>query len=235
MTSGIGNPDWQRRYVTSAVPITTQIFADDTNRVTPIQDSNGYQYLLVSTSDPGASTYKHVKIDWFQDQAATLQMGDTDYTIPPNNFIVQKIPVITRWYKVEIGPVGGASGFNTTLVIYGTNADQDNILTQNTAIPLAGQTIAAAAPNADNNVIMGGIYGGEVMISMDDNVNNKWTAWLEYYDWTTSAFVQFWTAHGLDKGQAYSERLFLPYAPIRMHFRNDDTVNHILKQYMVAA
>lgn len=233
MTGGIGNPDWQRRYVTSAVPIASAIFADDTNRVTGILDSNGYQYLVVSETDPSGGTYRHIKVDWFQDQGATLQMGTTDWTVQPNAFIVVKVPVITRWYKIEVGPVGGTSGHNTTVVVYGTNADQENLLTQNTAIPMAAQNGSVAA-GATETVIVSGTYGGEVMLSMDDNVNHTWTAWVEYYDWTTETWIQFWSAHGTDKGQAYTERIFLPYAPVRMNFRNDDTVAHILKQYMIA-
>lgn len=234
MTGGIGNPDWQRRYVTSAVPILTGTFLDDTNRVSGISDSNGYQYLLVSTNDPGATTYKHVKVDWFQDQGATLQMGTTDYTIQPNTFNVLKVPVITRWYKVEIGPVGGATGHNTTLVVYGTNADQENILTQNTAIPMAIASSSVAA-GATMTTTVSGTFGGEVMLNMDDNVNNKWTAWMDYYDWSAAGWVTYWSTHGTDKGQAYTERIFLPYAPTRMNFRNDDTVSHILAQRMIAA
>jgi hypothetical protein len=234
VTGGIGNPDWQKRYVFSAVPILTEAYPDNTNSVSPIIDSNGYQYLIVTTNAPGSNVFAHVKVDWFQDQLATLQMGDTDWTIPPGTFIVVKVPIVTRFFKLEIGNVGGATGSTIQAVVYGTNADQDNLLTQNTAIPLGGQTIAAATPGTTNSVIIAGMFGGEVMLTMDDNVNNKWTEWLEYYDWNTQTWIQFWTAHGLDKGQAYTERVFLPYAPIRMNCRNDDTVNHILKQFMVA-
>lgn len=225
MTGGIGNPDWQRRYVTSAVPILTATIADDTNRVTGIADSNGYEYLVVSTHDPGATTFKHIKVDWFQDQNATLQMGDTDWTIPPNSFNVVKVPVITRFYKIEIGPVGGASGNNTTLVVYGTNADQENLLTQNTAIPFihAEPTIAAGATDTETAT---GIFGGNAMLMISDNGNNLWNASVQYYDWTTSAWATFWKGFGSFFGQTATQNIILPYAPIRVQTTNTDSAAH---------
>jgi hypothetical protein len=233
MTNGIGNPDWQRRYVVSAAPIATGTFLDDTNRVIGPLDTNGYQYLLVTTNDPGATTFKHVKIDWFQDQAGTLAMGDTDWTIPPSSFIVIKTPVIARWYKVEIGPVGGATGHNTQLTVYGTNADQENLLTQNTAVPMGGDRTSVAAAGV-HTVQLGGTFGGRVSVNMDDDGNNKWTLYMEYYDWTVSAWVQFMTWHGADKGQSFTGDVMLPYAPIRMNVRNDDTVAHFLTWSVIA-
>lgn len=233
MTNGIGNPDWQRRYVTSAVPLVVSVFPDSGDFVTGINDSNGYQYLLLTETDPSGATYRRIKVDWFQDNAATLQMGSTTFTVPPNAFIVFKVPVVTRWYKVEVGPVGGTPGHNTTVTIYGTNADQENLLTQNTDQPLGSQNASVAA-GATQTVIISGVFGGPAMITMDDNVNNKWTEWLEYYDWSTQTWIQFWSAHGTDKGQAWTEMVYLPYAPIRMNSRNDDTVAHILRQYLVS-
>jgi hypothetical protein len=234
VTSGIGNPDWQRRYVTSAAAIFALTYPDNINSVSGVQDSNGFQYFLVTTAGQSSNVYAHIQVNWFQDAAATMSLGTTDYTIPPLSFIVVKVPVITRYYTIAVGNVGGATGHNITVVIYGTNADQENLLTQNTAIPMGGQSVNAAV-GATNSVIVAGIYGGEVMLTMDDNVNNKWTEWVEYYDWPTQTWIQFWTAHGTDKGQAYTERIYLPYAPIRINCRNDDTVVHVLKQYMVAA
>lgn len=234
MTSGIGNPDWQRRYTTSAVPLYTASYNDGIDSVSGILDSNGYQYLLITTNGAGSTVYARVKVDWFQDQNATLQMGSTTYTIPPGVFIVQKIPVATRFFKLEIGNVGGATGHTIQATIYGTNADQENILTQNTDTPFATQNNSVAA-GATLTVIASGIFGGEVMMNIDDNVNNLWTAWVEYYNWSTQAWTQFWSAHGKDKGQGWTERIYLPYAPIRMNVRNDDTVAHILMQNMITS
>lgn len=223
MTNGIGNPDWQRRYVTSAVPIFDLVYPDNVNGVSGVQDSNGYQYLVVSTSGFNSLVYAHVKVDWFQDQAATLAMGVTDWTIPPQSFIVTKVPVITRFYKVEIGPVGGTTGNNVTCVTYGTNLDQENLLTQNTAIPLGWGTPNVAA-GATSTTILGGGFGGRVSVFVGQQTNNKWTAWLEYYDWTTQAWNKFWIMHGTDRGMSFRDDANLPYAPIRMNVRNDDTV-----------
>lgn len=233
MATGIGSPDWQRRYVTSAVPLLTLIYPDNVNSVSPIQDSNGYQYLMMSTNSATSTVYAHVKVDWYQDAAATVPMGNTDWTIPPQSFIVIKVPVVTRYYKVEIGNVGGATGSNISLAVYGTDADQENLLTQNTAIPLYRFSGSIAA-GATMTTIVAGVFGGEVMVTNDDSVNNKWTEWMEYYDWTTQLWTQFWSVHGTDKGQAWNDRVFLPYAPTRINVRNDDTVAHSFVQCVVA-
>lgn len=233
MTGGIGNPDWQRRYTTSAVPIYTATLPDNAHFGSPVNDSNGYQYLLTAINIGLSTVYAHVEIDWFQDAGATVLIGITDWVMTPLSFSAMKVPVISRFYTFNVTPVGGAAGHNWAIAIYGTNADQRDLLTQNTAIPMAAQTIAAAAPGVTNTVNSASTLGGEAMITMDDNVNNKWTEWVEYYDWPSQKWIQFWTAHGLDRGQAWTERILLPHAPVRINCRNDDTVNHILKQFLV--
>jgi hypothetical protein len=187
----------------------------------------------VTTNDPGATTYKRVFINWYQEKSLSTQMGTTDWTTQPGEFIVQKIPVVTRWYTFNTSPVGGATGHSTQITIYGTNADQENLLTQNTSQPQGHfSNVIGAGGNAMN--IFGGTYGGEVMINVDDDTNNKWVAILKYYDWNTQAWTGFWFAHGLDKGQGWTERVFVPYAPIQITLINNDTVAHTLQATMVA-
>jgi len=227
MTNGIGNPDWQRRYDFSAAPLLGLIYPDNVNGVSPLSDANGYEYLILSTNSGSSSAISHVKVDWYQDLSGMTLLGDTDYTIPAQSFIVQKVPVMTRYYRVEIGPVGGTTGNNINLVVYGTNGDQENLLTQNTAIPLGRNAVLLGA-SVVSTTIIGGAFGGRVFVSVDQNVNNKWTAWLEYYDWTQQAWLQFWTIHGPDHGQSYSSDAVLPYAPCRINVRNDDTVSHTI-------
>lgn len=233
MTGGIGNPDWQRRYTFSAVPLFTVTLPDNVNSTSTVQDSNGYQYLLVNFNIGASTAYSHVYINWYQDQALTVLLSRTDFTTGPQSSGVVKVPVMTRYYTFEMGNVGGATGHTWFVAIYGTNADQENLLIQNTAIPVgyASASVAAGATMTTNIV---GMFGGEVMLSMDDGGNNKWTAWVDYYDWVSQQWLTIWSAHGADKGQAYAERIFLTYAPVRMNFRNDDTVAHILSQRMLA-
>lgn len=232
MTGGIGNPDWQRRYTTSAAPLYTGSFADDASHFSGVNDSNGYQYLLVSTNDPGASTFKFIQIIWWQDAAGTLEMGFTDWTVPPNTFELIKVPILTRYYMVQITPVGGASGTNTSVVVYGTNADQENTLAQNTATPQAyfSGTVAAGAKQT---TLVNGIFGGEAMISIDYASGTTWTEWIDYYDWNSQAYKTIWTARGPDKGSSYAERIFLPYAPLRLIARNDGTSAELITQALI--
>jgi hypothetical protein len=233
MANQLGNPDWQRRYTTSMAPLASLTYNDNINSASGIIDSNGFEYLLITTNGGSSLVFAHVKIDWFQDAAASLQMGDTDYTIPPQVFIVQKIPVATRYFKVEIGPVGGTTGNTIQMVCYGSNADQENLLTQNTAVPM-GHGNPSLGASVVQTTVLGGIFGGRVFVSVDQNANNKWTSWLEYYDWTTQTWVQFWTIHGPDHGQSYSNDALLPYAPCRINVRNDDTVAHVITWSVVA-
>jgi hypothetical protein len=233
VTNGIGNPDWQRRYVTSAVPLFTGSFADDAAHASGINDSNGYQYLQVSTNDAGASTFKFVQIIWWQDAAGTLEMGFTDWTIPPNTFEVIKVPVVTRYYMVQITPVGGASGTNTSVVIYGTNADQENLLTQNTATPLLFAQPAVAA-NGTFTQQMSGIFGGKVGLCMSHNTNNTWAGTIDYYDWNSQSWLTYWRIFGGSIGQSFNGDVYLPYAPIRVNLQNLDAAAHGMTCSLVA-
>jgi hypothetical protein len=233
VTNGIGNPDWQRRYVISATPLYAATFTDANTEISPTQDTNGFQYLMVSSNNGANTAYTHMQLNWYRDAAQTQFMIGTDWTIPPASSIVQRAPVMSRYYTLSTQSVGGATGGNINLVVYGTNADQENLLTQNTALPLGGDRTSIIA-GATHTVIIGGIFGGRVSVNMDDDGNNKWTLYMEYYNWNIQGWVQFMTWHGTDKGQSFTGDVMLPYAPIRMNVRNDDTVAHFLTWSVIA-
>lgn len=233
MTNGIGNPDWQRRYSFSAVPLLELTYPDSLNSISNLIDSNGFQYLLVTTNSSGSNTLDHVKIDWFQDANASIAQGHTDYTIAGQTFIVQKVPVVTRYFKLEIGPVGGASGGSIVATVYATNTDQENLLTQNTAQPLFWNSVTIGAGLIQTNIISG-MFGGRVSVSINDNSNNKWVAWLEYYDWTTQTWNIFYLVRGADRGQSWTEFVNLPYTPCRINVFNGDTVGQLFTYSVIA-
>lgn len=225
MTSGIGNPDWQRRYDFSPVPLLTLTYADNVNSNSPLTDANGFEYMLVAISMGSSTVFARMQMLWYQDANAANFFGVTDWVVAPGMFVVVKIPVMTRYFKLAVGNVGGATGHTIAAVIYGSNADQENLLTQNTAVPQTYINQAIGSTSIVTSSPMG-TYGGPVMVSIDDNANNKWTCWMEYYDWSTQTWRQFWSAHGPDKGQGWAEMVILPYAPTRINIRNDDTVTH---------
>jgi hypothetical protein len=232
MTNGIGNPDWQRRYTTSAAPILTAVYPDNTNSISPLSDSNGYEYLTLIVNMGTSTVFARAVVIWYQDDAGTIQMATTTFVVGPQSSNAIKIPVISRFYTVSIGNVGGATGQNILLAVYGTNADNDNLLTQNTDQPQARASATIAAGGTLSTPVIG-TFGGEVMMTMEMSGTAMWTAFVEYYDWSTKTYITFWTVRGLDKGMAYAERIFLPYAPVRMNIRNDDSTSHVLVQAMV--
>lgn len=221
MTTGIGNPDWQRRYTFSAAPILKLTYPDNINSASGLTDSSGFEYLLVTTNTVGSNTFDHVKIDWFQDVSGLIQLGVTDYTVSGQGFFVQKIPVMTRYFKLEIGPVGGVAGGSIIATIYGTNADQENLLTQNTSIPMLyiNQTIGAGTILTQAVL---GIDGGRAMVNVWDMVNNKWFLTIDYYDFTTQTYRPFYAVNGPDVGVAFRGDVILPYAPTRVNLNNLD-------------
>lgn len=228
MTNGIGNPDWQRRYSFSAVPLLELTYSDSINSASGLIDSNGFQYLLITTNSNGSNTFDHVKVDWFQDANASIQQGDTDYTIAGQSFIVQKIPVVTRYFKLEVGPVGGTSGGSIVATVYGTNADQNDLLTQNTAIPFLefSNTVGAGATTTVTGT---GIFGGMATAHFSDDTNALFNVSLDYYNWTTQLWRHFYVAFGANKGQGWSDNVLLPYAPVRANLTNTDTAAHNLR------
>lgn len=233
MTSGIGNPDWQRRYTVSAVPLLSLTYSDTTNANSPLVDSNGFQSLLVTTDAGLSSVYSRMQVLWYQDANATQFLGVTDWVNGPGAFITLKVPLATRYFKLAIGPVGGVTGGTIKAVVYGTNSDQENLLTQNTAIPLlwANPTIAAGATDTQT---LGGMFGGTAMVMVDDGGNNLWTATLQYYDWSTQSFKSFWRARGAATGQTITQMVNLPYAPVRLQVTNNDTAAHTFIESLVA-
>src|SRR5487761_1660832 len=98
MALGQGNPDWQRRYTTSATPLFSGIFPDNTIRATSVQDSNGFEYLLVTVNTVGSVVYMNVGINWFRDAGTTQSLGTTNFTVPGGDFVVIKVPVVTRYW-----------------------------------------------------------------------------------------------------------------------------------------
>lgn len=204
-------------------PLLNLTYNDAISSVSAITDSNGFQYLAVTTDSGASNAFMHVKVDWFQDQNATLPMGFTDYVLPPLDFIVQKIPVMTRFFKLEMGPVGGVTGHTIKAIIYGTNADQENILTQQTATPMLQKNVAIAA-GATQTDLIAGMLGASVHVSINDQMNNKWIAFMQYWDMNAQNWLIFWAARGADRGQSWSQYVNLPYAPCRMNVNNTDAV-----------
>lgn len=233
MTGGIGNPDWQRRYATSAAPLLGLNYPDNINSISAISDSNGFEYLILTINMGASTVYAHVKVDWYQDASGAVFMGTTDFTVPPGSFVAQKVPTMTRFYKVEIGNVGGATGHTINLAVYGTNADQENLLTQNTAVPQFQFNGNIGAGIVQTNLISG-IFGGRVCVAINDETNNKWVAFMEYYDWTTQAWTLFWVARGADVGQSATIYPNLPYAPIRFNMDNIDVAIHAFDYSVIA-
>lgn len=217
----LGNPDWQRRYTTSMAPLLNLTYNDAIDSLSAITDSNGFEYINVTTDSGVSNAFMHVKLDWFQDQNATQPMGFTDYVIPPLDFIVQKIPIMTRYFKLEMGPVGGVTGHTVHAIVYGTNADQENIVTQQTATPMLqrNQTIPAGGTQTDQ---IAGMLGGPVKISINDEFNKNWIAFTQYWDFNVQNWLLFWAARGVDRGQSWSEYVNLPYAPCRLSVNNTD-------------
>lgn len=207
------------------MPILGLQYSDSSNGISPVSDSNGYQYLLVTVNTGPSTAYMHASINWYQDSAGAVFMGSTDWVVPPASFIAQKIPVATRYYTMEMGPVGGGNGSSIGMTIYGTNADQENLLTQQTAQPMlfVGPTIAAGATDTET---VSGIFGGSVQLSINDTANKLWSAKLQFYNWADQAFHSIWGGYGADLGQAWSGMVNLPYAPIRLLTTNTDTAAH---------
>lgn len=233
MTSGIGNPDWQRRYNFSAVPLLSLTYNDIVNGNSGLQDSNGFPNLVITTQAGSSLVFSHVVVAWFQDSSGLVQIGTTDWTTPPQSQVSIKVPVAARYYTLSIGPVGGTTGHTIVATVYGTTSDEQNLLTQDTDIPL-GHDNPTLGASAISTVMLAGIFGGRVYVSVDQNANNKWTSWLEYYDHSTQTWIQFWTIHGQDHGQSYNSDAVLPYAPVRINVRNDDTVSHVITWSVIA-
>lgn len=234
MTNGIGNPDWQRRYVFSAAPIQNLSINTAVQTFQVVTDANGYQYLLLSAATFSSTATTRVQVRWSVDSAGSTILGVTDFVILPNAFQVLKVPVMTRYYQIETTLVSASGSGTMSLIIYGTNADQDDLLTQSTAIPMAAINASLGA-NVSQQVVMGGMYGGRVFATFNHAGNNKWTGWFEYYDWSAQAWIIFYNVRGLDKGQSWSEQVWLPYAPVRCNMRNDDTVAQITQLYVITA
>lgn len=180
---------------------------------------------MVSTNSGSSPRYTEVLIEWYVDSAGSTFIGFTNWTIPPGIFYMNKVPCVSRYYRVRVIPVGLTGTGSILFLVYGTNGDQENQLTQNTAQPLKYANVSLGA-NVINTSGVFGPFGGVVQATVDDNVNNKWTFWMEYYDEQSQAWTQFITWHGTDKGQSFADTVYLPYAPVRFNIRNDDTVTH---------
>jgi hypothetical protein len=234
VTTGIGNPDWQRRYTFSAVPLHSASYGVNGGFQGPVVDGNGFEYIIVTAQMGTTTSFTHIFIDWYQDSAGTIFIGGSDFMPVPTTSYSVKIPTATRYFRVRTQNAGGGTTGSALIVIYGTNADQVDTLTGATSVPIIYNNQSLGA-SAIVTVAANATYGGEVIVSVDDNVNNKWTAWAEYYDWSAAAWRQFWTAHGPDRGQSWTERIMIPYSPVRLNQRNDDTVAHTLIMAMVGS
>lgn len=233
MTGGIGNPDWQRRYVFSAQPLLTTSFTAGITSSIGILDSNGFQYLLFNYNSGGTTAFQLFQILWYKDAAGTVQVSNTEFFPVPNSSGVQRVPVMSRYYKVFCTFISGAVGGNISLLVYGTNADLDNTLTQNTSEPLNNGGVTLGAGLSQTNPFSG-MYGGRVVCMIDQGVTNKWSVEVDYFDPNTKAWTEFFQIYGADHGLSFNGDMILPYAPVRLIVFNNDTVARAISWAVVA-
>lgn len=226
MTNGIGNPDWQRRYSASAVPLQSGQSIDSTQGAYPTTDANGYEYLMVIVDMNNTTSYQRITLYWSQDPASQQVLGNTIYVLGPGKTTARRVPVIGRYFQLGVSNVGGGNGAEIPIIIYGTNGGYGDLLEQNTAQPLLQKnlSIAAGATQVDT---LSDTVGGRVNVCINDETNNVWLAFLQYYDYVAQNWVMFWVARGSDKGQSWNEFVNLPYAPCRLSVRNSDTTAHL--------
>jgi len=227
MTSGVGNPDWQRRYNISAVALYTGSFSDAGTTATGTLDTNGYTYLLVSTNSNLSAATNLITITWYQDAARTIFLGTTDYVPVPSTFTCQRVPVLTRYCTLTTTYISGTTGQQIVWNIYGSTSTDDNLLSTETSRPLVyfnGNVNSGAVQTSP----LTGMYGGKVTLSMGSLTNNKWDANLQYYDRNALTWNSFLLIFGSDKGIFWSQEVRLPYSPVRVNMANDDTVTRQL-------
>lgn len=229
----VGSPDYIKRSGLSGTQLFSQTIPNNVGFQSSVIDTNGFAALLVTTNNQAVSDTVRIQILWYEDSGALVSLGNTDWVPALGTTISIYVPVIARYFILQQVHLSGADGTLSTHYVYGTNLQIDDLRTQNTDQPM-GHDNPSLGASAIQTTVLAGIFGGRVMVSVDQNANNKWTSWLEYYDYLAAAWVQFWTIHGPDHGQSYNSDAILPYAPCRINVRNDDTVAHVITWSVVA-
>lgn len=224
MTSGIGNPDWQRRYGFSPVQLANYSFTDGVSYLTNTIDTNAFPNLLFTIFGPGTAAFNVLQIDWYNDANKTTLLITTTIVPTPSSECTIRVPVITRYFTITWQYVSGVGAGTWQVWVFGTTSNNDNQATQDTSTAsiIINATVAAGATVT---TMAASTYQGPAMIAVSHGTNNSWDSWLEYYDTNLKAWTQFWIVKGADKNSlAWTERIYLPYAPVRLNARNRDTV-----------
>lgn len=234
MTSGVGNPDWQRRYVFSAVPLYSALFSVSGTIVSPVIDANGFTYIILTSQAQGTTAFIHITVNWFQDSAGTILIGGTDFVTVPGAADSIKIPAAARYFKIQTTNVGGGTTGNTLILTYGSTADQYDVMTGVTSTPLVAIS-ASLGSGVTSTAAFTHLLPGRVMVQFNHATNSNWLGFIEYYDWTTASWHIFYNAYGASKGQSWVEHIWLPFAPIRANVRNTDAAAQVTEMYVITA
>jgi hypothetical protein len=234
MTTGIGNPDWQRRYAFSATPLFSSFFAVSGPIVSPVLDANGFPYIILTSKAGGTTAFIHFFINWYQDAAGTILLGGTDFVTVPGASETIKCPAMARYFTILTQNVGGGTTGTTLILVYGTVADQYDMMTGTTSVPLAAVNASLGA-GVSQQVAFPHVLQGRVYATFNHGTNNNWLAFFDYYDFSATAWVTFYNVRGLDKGESWSEQLWLPSAPCRATVRNTDAAAQVTQMYVITA
>lgn len=234
MTTGIGNPDWQRRYGFGAVPLATYVFTDGNTTATANIDTNGFTRLLLSVDTVSATAQNRLWVQWYVTQASNSNLQTQQFSPVPNAQSCFNVPVLTRYCNFTWQFISGAAANFDGLDVYGSLTDNVDTFTRQPDLPLitfsntvgAGVTTTTTATNS---------YGGPASVHMSSDANNKWNGSLDYYDIVQKAWKHFHIAYGADRGQAWTQDVRLPYAPIRANITNTDTVANNLRVVVTAS
>lgn len=234
MVTGIGNPDWQRRYAFSAVPLYSANFSVNGSIASPIVDANGFPFIILTSQAAGTTAFIHITVDWYQDAAGTILIAGTDFVTVPGGTQTIKIPAAARYFKILTSNAGGGTTGTTLILAYGTSSDQYDMMTGTTSqlIASVNQSIGSGLQMVINFPY---VLPGRVFASFNHGTNSNWLAFMEYYDWSAANWLFFYNVHGSDRGMGWSEQIWLPFAPVRATVRNTDAAAQVTQMFITTA
>jgi hypothetical protein len=225
MTETQGYPDYQRLSAQAANLIDFIQAPIGGNPTSTWQDSQGFGYINLSVNDLGGTGYFSVQIAWSIYTSSQGQLS-TFYCIPtPGGQQTLQIPVIARYFQVEIAHISGVTTDRPLVAWFGANVLAPDQINSQPAAPFLSfvQTVAAGATYTQMATTT---IQGAANFHILDSTNNLWNASVAYYNGQTQGWQNYIFVEGSQYGQGANLEIGLPPAPLQVSITNTDTASH---------
>lgn len=181
-----------------------------------------YGYLILGLAGTNLVNHYRITVDWYLESALTHYVGTSEFVSTPGNGNAIKFVCVTEYAVVGIYNIEATADAVVPLSVYGSNADHNNLTTDERSVPFLDihENIAAGA---SVTVTCKSTYSGPAMLAVRRGSDSNWTVLITYWDYSSASWVHLLEYVPSSAETTIIKPIRLPPAPTRLQMSNTGT------------